>query len=115
MSYDIGLYDKQFLKRALDESLGDWTCADPFPNDKLRVVRERLKAMGYRTLNGIEFEHSNATWGLQVSIFAGEISFCVPYWDDAKAAVGVARADALELAKDADLGFYDPQSGEAIT
>jgi hypothetical protein len=115
MSYDIFLYQKRFLKRALEEGLGDWTGADPIPAEKLRLIRERLKGKGYVTEDGEEFEHANSTWGLQVSFFPGEVAFAIPYWDDAAAAIEAARAEAMELARELDLGFYDPQTGEAIT
>jgi len=115
MSYDIFLYEKQFLRRALDEDLGDWTNADPIPDDKLRLIRERLKSKGYATDDDNEFEFPNADWGLEVSVFKGEVAFGIAYWDNADAAIEKARADALELAQDTELGFYDPQTDEAIT
>lgn len=115
MSYDMGLYEKKYLQRALAEGLGDWTVADPIPEEKVRVIRERLVSKGYVSTTESEFLHTNPKWGLQFSIFKGEIGITLPYWDDADAAITVARADALELARDADLGFYDPQTGEALT
>lgn len=115
MSYDINLFEKQFLQRALDEDLGDWTDADSIPEHKLALIRDRLKAIGYHAVDDDEFEHANSKWGLQVTLFGGEVSFTIPYWDDAAAAIEVARADAMELATAASLGFYDPQTGEAIT
>jgi|tagenome__1003787_1003787.scaffolds.fasta_scaffold20293335_2 hypothetical protein len=115
MSYDIFLYEKRFLRRALEEDLGDWRSADPISDDKLRLIRERLKSRGYITQNESEFEFPNSRWGLQVSVFKGEVAFGIPYWDDVDAAIETARADAMELAKLTELGFYDPQTGEAIT
>jgi hypothetical protein len=114
MSYDIGLYEKRFLLRALQENLRDWTGADAIPLEKLRLVHERLKAKGYVALSQSELEHSNPARGLQVSIFTGEVSFSLPYWDEVDAPIAVARADALELAMETNLAFYDPQTGEVI-
>lgn len=115
MSYDIYLYEKRFLQRALDEDLGDWRNAEPISDDKLRLIRERLKSKGYTTHDDNEVEFPNSEWGLQVSIFTGEVTFGIPFWDDADAAIEKARMDALELANATELGFYDPQTGEAIT
>lgn len=98
MSYDIGLYDKHFLQRALRENLGDWRDADAIPPEILQSVRERLAAKGYVKTGQNEFEDANTGWGLQVNLFNGEISFTLPYWDDADSAIAIARTDALELA-----------------
>jgi hypothetical protein len=114
MSYDVYLYEKRFLKRALDENLGDWSGADPIATERLEIVREGLKTKGYKSPDNSEFEHPNADWGLQVCVFSGEVAFAIAYWDDADTAIGTARADALAIARDANLGFYDPQTGEAI-
>ena len=115
MSYDIYLYEKEFLDRALAEDLGDWTGADPIPAEKLQLIRDRLTSKGYVTEDGREFGHPNSKWGLQVALFSGEVSFSIPYWDDVATAVEAARADAMELATIANLGFYDPQIGETAT
>jgi len=74
MSYDIYLYEKRFLQRALDEDLGDWRNADPISDDKLGLIRERLKSKGYMTQDESEFEFPNSKWGLQVSVFKGEVA-----------------------------------------
>jgi hypothetical protein len=115
MSYDIYLYEKRFLQRALEDDLGDWTKADPFSEDKLRLIRDHLSKKGYVPQGDTDFEFPNDKWGLQASVFKGEVAFGIPYWDDADAAIERAHKDAKELAIVADLGFYDPQTGEAIT
>lgn len=115
MSYDIYLYEKRFLQRALDEDLGDWRNADPISDDKLHVIREGLKSKGYITDDETEFDFPDSKWGLQVSVFKGEVAFGIAYSDHVDAAVEKARMDALELAKATELGFYDPQTGEAFT
>ena len=119
MSYDIYLYKKEFFVRAIEEDLGDWTNADPISQDALNAIQEQLIAKGYN----LEFEggtckeyiHPNSKWGLQVSVFNGEIAFAIPYWDDAEAAITTAKADAKELGKAHGLAYYDPQEGEVET
>jgi hypothetical protein len=119
MSYDIDLYERQFLKRAIDEQLGDWTNADPISSDSLSLVRQWLIRRGYV----IDFEregycellHPNKDWGLQVSLCQGQVGFTVPYWDDVERAIEVAQRDAREIAAMANLGYYDSQIGEVHT
>ena len=113
MSYDLYLYEKPFLKRALEENLGDWTEADPIPEETSRRIRERLRAKGYLTDDGNEFNHPNEAWGIQVCCYRGEVGFSIAYGDEAADAVEAGRAEALEMARETGLGFYDPQTGEA--
>jgi hypothetical protein len=42
------------------------------------------------------------------------VAFSIPYRINAVAAIEVARVDATQLAREAGLGFYDPQTGETI-
>jgi hypothetical protein len=119
MSYDIYLYDKQFLCRAIEQDLGDWTNANPIGDEALNEIRSRVAAKGYLLESDgaacQEYIHPNEKWAIQVSIFKGEVSFSIPYWDNADSAISAARADAKELATATGLGFYDPQVGEAET
>ena len=44
MSYDIHLYERAFLRKALVEGLGDWTKAPPLPETaRVELVRSRSK------------------------------------------------------------------------
>jgi hypothetical protein len=116
MSYDILLCRPAFLKRALEENLGDWTDAEPISERSLLLIREWLLDKGYiveHEREGCrELVHLNSKWGLQVSLFKAEVAFTIPYWDEADIAIDVARSDAKELAKFAGLGYYDPQTGD---
>ena len=116
MSYDIELYQPAFLKRAIEQNLGDWTNADPISERSLSLIRDRLLSKGYRVdyeSDGCcEFVHPNSNWGLQVAVFKGEVAFAIAYWEEADMAIEVARSDAKELAKLACLGYYDRQTGE---
>jgi hypothetical protein len=113
MSYDIYLYNKRFLDRAIERDSGDWTNADPLGEQALKTIRDRLAAKGYMLesegADCQEYIHPNAKWAIQVSIFKGEVSFSIPYWDDAENAIIAACADAKEFATAAGLGLYDPQ------
>ncbi len=119
MSYDITLYDKGFLKRALAEGLGDWTNADPIPQQSLIGIRTRLLTKGYRpeadTADCQEYSHARSEWGLQVSVFPNQVAFAISYGKDADAAIDAALADAKELAQETDLAVYDLQEGEVVT
>jgi hypothetical protein len=118
MSYDIGLYEKNFLKRATAEDLGDFTVAPQFSAAQIAAIKERVVALGYSVESDgagcTEFIHPKASWGLQVSVFKTEVAFSVPYWKDAQAAIAQAKSDARRLAQEFDLGLSDPQDGEMI-
>jgi len=118
MSYDIGLYDRSFLKAAIDEDLDDYTVAPPLPSETLALVRDRLLSLGYNIEsdgpNCVEYVHSNGSWGLQVSVFESEIAFTIPYWDDADSAIVHAKNHARLLALEFGLGLTDQQDGELI-
>jgi hypothetical protein len=117
MSYDIGLYKPEFLRRAIEQNLGEWTRPDPIPEADMAAIVERLLAKGYvkkfvHPQLGDEYTHPDTDLGIQVSVYPGSVDFTVPYWVDAARAVAVALADAQELARLARLALYDPQSGE---
>jgi hypothetical protein len=59
-----------------------------------------------------EFEYPAHDWGLQATIFPGEIAFSVPYWDSADAAIQMVRTHVLELSERTGLAYSDPQTGE---
>jgi len=119
MSYDIQLYQSAFLKRAIENDLGDWSDADPISEFSLSVVCDWLLEKGYiiehEGQGCREFVHPNSEWGLQVSVFKGEVAFTIPLWDEAEEAINIAQRDAKELATLAGLGYYDSQTGEVCT
>ena len=116
MSYDIYLYEKAFLKRALEQNLDDWTNADLISEEKKGRIRQSLKAKGYRIVGekptSQEYRHPNKNWAITVSIYTGEIAITIPYWKDAENAVHVALVDAKEFADVAQLALYDPQADD---
>ena len=115
MSYDIGLYEKQFLKEAIERDLGDWTNATVIPTTIREAVVERLKSLGYKleftSDTCQEWIHPKEEWGLQVSVFNSEIAFSIPYWDDWENAVMEADGLARKIAEEFGLGMHDPQNG----
>lgn len=118
MSYDIALYDRSFLRTAIDEDLGDYTSAPKLPAETLGSIKERLLNLGYTVETEsklcTEFVHPNQGWGLQVTVFSSEIAFSIPYWDDAGAAIAVAKVHARKLATEYGLGLTVQQDGETI-
>ena len=117
MSYDISLYKPEFLRRALEQHLGDWTDADPIPSTTVEDAVRWLIARGYKKefehpQHGREFAHPNGAWGVQVGVRRASISFTVPYWDDAVEAIIAAKVDADELAEVTGLAVHDPQTGD---
>jgi hypothetical protein len=128
MSYDISLYDRAFLRRALEEGLGDWTIADEIPPATRDGVVARAKEAGFqpgpppdpsfvefmraRGLEpSVEYVLDTPEAFAQLSIHDNQIAFTIPYSDRATAAIElctrVGRAAAAELG----LGLHDPQEG----
>jgi hypothetical protein len=117
MSYDIYLYCKDFLARALEQNLGDWSNADPIDEKSLAIVRKQLAEKGYSLEieedDCQEYLHPNEDWTIQVQVFSSEIAFNVPYGDEFEEAIAAALSDAQDLAEAAGLGLHDPQTCEA--
>src|SRR5688572_27562676 len=110
MSYDISLYRPEFLRRAIEQNLGDWSRPDPIPEADVSAIVERLLSKGYvkqfaHPQFGDQYTHPNAGWGIQVSVDPGSIEFTVPYGVDAARAVAAALADARELKQLANLAL----------
>src|SRR5579871_2189444 len=47
MSYDMALYHRGFLKRAVETRMGDWTGADPISDDIIQAVFKTAEAAGF--------------------------------------------------------------------
>ncbi|MBW1801477.1 MAG: hypothetical protein JRJ85_12210 [Deltaproteobacteria bacterium] len=115
MSYGICLYQKTFLKKAIEEDLVDWTNADDIEPIIRETIKNRMIEEGYilerESAVSTELIHPNDKWGLQVCIFKGEVSFTIPYWDDVKRAIKEAKRGARMIAQEFNLGYYDQQDG----
>lgn len=118
MSYQVFLYDKEFLRKAIEHDIGDYSAAPMFPTELIEAIRQRLISFGYsvetESKSCTEFIHQNERWGLQASVYSGEIAFSIPYWDDAVSAIIEAKEHAQALAREFDLGLTDQQDGEVI-
>jgi hypothetical protein len=130
MSYDVSLYHRDFLKRAIESNLGDWTGPDPIPDSVITSIVSTAEQQGFAREPadedfvafcrqdgfepGIEFTADTPTLLAQLSIFPGQVAFSIPYGDRATASVDFCVRFARYLAMTHDLGFHDPQEGEAL-
>ena len=118
MSYDISLYRSEFLKRALEENLGDWTNADPIPQEDLDRALQYLLDSDYVeqnypwTTKGRCFTHPRSELCISANVYDSSVYFSVDYGENADEALAVAQRDAREVSKMSNLAYYDPQSGE---
>ena len=129
MSYDISLYDRGFLKRAIESNLGDWTDADPIEAS----AAERLIAIatdaGFRRVPSdpafVEFCREQGVAPVeellletpeilaQLSLHRGQLAFTIPYSPLAQASIALCSMLARLVAQEHHLAFYDPQEGVA--
>jgi hypothetical protein len=130
MSYDIGLYRRDFLKRAIENKIDDWLGADPIPEQTIQAALKAAKVEGFveRSLK----QPSGATTATtnfacraelmketpmlfaQVRVFAGQIAFTIPYGPLARDSVPFCTRLAKQIARTHGLGYRDPQTGEAL-
>jgi hypothetical protein len=130
MSYDVSLYRRDFLKRAIESNLGDWTSADPIPASIIESIVSIAEQQGFarepvddafvafcreKGFNpALEFTTDTPNLLAKLSIFPGQIAFSIPYGDRATTSVDFCVRFARYLATTLDLGFHDPQEGEAL-
>ena len=130
MSYNIDLYDRDFLRRSIAEHSGDWTNADPIPRDMIDAVTHACVAAGFLAEphppglvefmrnQGVtpsqDFALMTSTMSARMSVFPGSISFVVEASPVALASIEYCSNIARKLAADFSLGYYDGQSGEVI-
>jgi hypothetical protein len=117
MSYDLALYRTEFLQQAIDNEQTAWLNPLQFETETIAQIGEWLRRRGY-LLDDPElrdYSHPREEWGIQLTIFDGEIAFTIPYWDDIAAAITAALEDAQELARFAGLALYDPQTRRELT
>ena len=116
MSYDISLYKKSFLKKALEENLGDWTSADPVDEKVIKSIIEKLSSLGFIEEEGVaigrEFTMDNDMILAQAISFNNSVSFMIPYSPKAEKSIEFCSMIAREIATEYSLGFHDPQTGE---
>jgi hypothetical protein len=129
MSYSISLYDRNFLKRAIETGLGDWTGADPIPQEVIRIIIPLAAAEGFNPIPmneefaafmreqgvepGREFELETPTLLAKLTIHSGQIAFTIPYTPKAGKSIEVCARIARSVASECGLGYHDPQVGVA--
>lgn len=130
MSYDIGLYRRDFLKRAIETQLDDWLGADPIPEEAIQAAVEAAKADGFveatlrqpagaaGTMGPLrcraELMKKTPTLLAQMHVFAGQIAFTIPYGPLARESVAFCTRLAKQIAETHGLGYRDPQTGEEL-
>jgi hypothetical protein len=125
MSYDISLFDRGFLKRALATELGDWNGATPIADEVKETlislaVAERfapapsnedfstfLRAQGVEPAR--EFEIDTPALLARLAIHSGQVAFTIPYSPRAQASIAFCARIAHQMASEWALGYYDPQ------
>lgn len=130
MSYNIDLYDRDFLRRSIAEQSGDWTNAVPISLEVVKAVTDACVAVGFQAEHhppefveflrnqGVtpsqDFALQTPTISARMSIFPGSISFVVEASPVAMASIEYCSGIARKFASDFNLGYYDGQSGEVI-
>ena len=120
MSYEISLYRRDFLDRAISEQLGDWTNAEPLSEESRELAVKFLQRRGYTEQNYPwqsncqTYQHPEFKEQVEVTIFDGCISFAIQYSDRAVEAVNLSIESAKELGSLIDLAVYDPQDTRII-
>lgn len=115
MSYDVTIYYRD-VKGSIAEGLElDELPLPSIPEEERTRFRERLLKYGYESdgnSENNEFIKTVESCPIQVIIFDTEISFSVPYWKNAEAAIAEAIQDATELSDSNLLVLYNPQTDE---
>ena len=129
MSYDIGLYDREFLKRAVEANLGDWTGADGISEEAVQLLITAAVAKGFKAVSldeqfvaflreqgavpHREFELDTPSLLAQLTIHTGEIGFSIPFGPRAAESIDICSRIARNVASESGLGIYDAQVGAA--
>ena len=129
MSYDISLYTKAFLKRAVTEKLGDWRDAEPFADDVADAMVEEILRAGCveeahdpdfvrflaekKVSPSRDFTIATDSVDARISLFSGSLVFSIKNSPKAEASIDYCCHFAKYLAGRYGLGFFDPQDGVA--
>ena len=117
MSYDINIVHPTARQSIMDG--GGESEREPFSDATAARFIEHLGKLGYvlefSDQDHQEFVKTVGKCPVPISLFRGEATFAVPYWEGADAAIAVAVADAVALARACNLAAFDPQSGEWLT
>jgi len=114
MSYDISLYDKAFLHRALSTGLGDWTNADPIPEAAAAALIEAAQAVGFQPDGpATSFTLDTNGYLAQLSIHRGELAFTIPYSERGEATIALCTQIGKDVAATHGPAFWDPQADDS--
>ena len=126
MSYDISLFERQFLNQAVESGLGDWTEAPTIPEDTIQALITIAVAEGFKFVpidpafaafmhqQGVvparEYEIDTLTLLARMSVHRGQISFTIPFDPRAIASIDACSRIARKLAFEYGLGYHDLQA-----
>jgi hypothetical protein len=131
VSYDLLLYEREFLRCALETGLGDWTSAPAISEAsagwlhkcivEAGFVEQSLDpgfvafaaAQGHRV--GREFLLATGDRTAQFTLFSNSAVFSIPEAGDSSSkSVEFCQSLAQQAADGIGLGLYDPQSGKRV-
>lgn len=127
MSYDLLLYQREFLHGALETSLGDWTKAPPIDDSALHNSIALLESHGFihapidpkleafmvsqGHMPGRELNLDTPAHLAQFTVFPNSMAFSIPASPRSAASIDVCLNFARMVAKTFGLGLFDPQTG----
>ncbi len=116
MSYDISIVHSSVKQKVEAGEELDAFEHQPLEEDEIKAFLDRLPGYGYQleleTPEIKSFVKQVMACPIQVTVFDTEISFSVPYWENAEQAIFEALQDASEMCDSGKLALYDPQTGE---
>ena len=129
MSYDISLYERDFLESALTQQLGDWRGAPALGVNVAHDIASEAARLGFRGVpQDPRFVAFAAAQGhavadeyaldspevlAQLMVFENSVAFLIPSSDRALKSISWCLETVRAMASKHGLGFYDPQTGEA--
>jgi hypothetical protein len=132
MSYEVSLYDRAYLLDALANGLGDWSASPSLRPDAVETVIRTAMSFGfiavshppgfieYLLAQGVipsrSYVLNNHQYSAELQIYRGSVVFLVSsdFPEKCNASVELVRKIGSHVAGELDLGFIDPQSGEAF-
>ena len=118
VSYDISVFRRE-VRDAVERG-ADLEAVEraPFEPQQIADFVAALAACGYEpeasTADHREFVKKVAGCPVQVSVFANEVGFSVPYWENSDEAIFTALQDASEICDLDSMAIFDPQTGDWV-
>ena len=130
MSYDVSLYEPNFLRSAVASSLGDWRAAPALSAEAKDAIIQAAQSEGFvatpQPPGFVEFMRSQGITpssdfrlttpqiDLVLQLFENSVVLAVQPSAEASVSISFARDFGQRLAKELGLGYYDPQAGELL-